>query len=96
GDYLIWARLFAANGQSNSFFFSLDGAEEFQWSVPAWAFNNWTWLMPREGKLWRLKQGKHTITMRTRESGTRLEQIVVTNDLRPQTPAAARHGRVLK
>ena len=88
GDYLIGGRLFAANGSSNSFFFSLDGTEEFQWSVPSWAFNNWTWLMPREGKRWHLKQGKHTITMRTRESGTRLEQIVVTNDLRPQPPAA--------
>jgi hypothetical protein len=88
GDYLIWGRLFAANGGSNSFFFALDGTEEFQWSVPAWAFNNWTWLMPREGKRWHLKQGKHAITLRTRESGTRLEQIVVTNDLRPQPPAA--------
>jgi hypothetical protein len=86
GDYLIWGRLFAADGGSNSFFFSLDGAEEFQWSVPDWAFNTWTWLMPREGARWHLTPGTHTIVMRTRESGTRLAQLVVTNDLRPDPP----------
>ena len=94
GEYRIWGRLFARNGGSNSFFFSLDGAEEFQWSVESRDFGRWTWMEPLGGiDYWNLKPGKHTITMRTRESGTRLAQLVVTNDLRPHPPLATKpHG----
>jgi len=87
GRYRIWGRLFAKDGGSNSFYFSLDGAEEIQWSVAAGDFGTWVWLQPLGGGgRWDLAPGKHTITMRTRESGTRLAQLVVTNDLRPEPP----------
>jgi len=87
GHYLVWGRLWATDGGSNSFYFSLDGADETQWSVPASAFGTWTWLTPAGGQSCRLKPGKHTITMRTRESGTRLAELVVTSDLCPTPPA---------
>ncbi|MBT3381506.1 MAG: hypothetical protein HN742_32645 [Lentisphaerae bacterium] len=86
GDYLIWGRLFAIDGGTNSFYISLDGGDEIQWSVPGYAFGNWSWLMPVAGKRWHLTPGKHTIIMRTRESGTRLARLVVTDDLRNTPP----------
>ena len=87
GEYRIWGRLWAADGGSNSFYFSLDGADEMQWSVPGWAMGTWNWLEPVAGKQWRLGPGKHTIVMRTRESGTRLARLVVTSDPSPEPPA---------
>ena len=81
GQYAIWGRLFAPNGGSNSLWFSLDGQPETSWGVSTAAFNKWSWLAPVDGKLWELKPGRHTITVRTREAGSRLDRIVVTNDL---------------
>jgi len=84
GPYAIWGRLFAPDGGSNSLWFSLDGQTETAWGVPAAAFDKWSWIAPVDGKLWDLKPGRHTITIRTREAGTRLDRIVVTNDLGPR------------
>jgi len=39
------------------------------------------WRSPVEGKLWPLAPGKHIIAARTREAGTRLDRLVVTNNL---------------
>ena len=78
GKYRIRGRVFAPNGGSNSFWFSLDGEPEVAWNIPA---SQWTWASPVEAKLWELKPGKHVIRVRTREAGTRLDRIIVTNDL---------------
>jgi len=79
GKYRIRGRVFAPNGGSNSFWFSLDGASEVLWNIPA---SQWTYAPPVAAKLWDLKPGEHVIRVRTREAGTRLDRIIVTNDLR--------------
>ncbi len=86
GAYLVWGRLFAPNGGSNSLWFSLDGGKEVCWSAPHASLGKWTWLQPSEGERYRLAPGRHVITIRTREAGTRLDRLVVTNDLRTAAP----------
>lgn len=81
GQYRILGRTFAPNGASNSFWFSLDGQPETCWDLPNATFGTWAWTAPVNGKLWKLAPGTHTITLRTREAGTRIDRLVLTNDL---------------
>ena len=52
----------------------------------------WTYAPPVAAKHWELKPGKHTIRVRTREAGTRLDRIIVTNDLSDQAPSMDKSG----
>ena len=89
GKYRIRGRVFAPNGGSNSFWFSLDGAPEVAWNIPA---SQWTYAPPVAAKLWVLKPGKHVIRVRTREAGTRLDRVIVTNDLSDHATPTDRTG----
>jgi beta-lactamase regulating signal transducer with metallopeptidase domain len=92
GRYAIWGRVVAPDGRANSFFASVDDGAEVVWDAPArdddarW----WIWdpLSAREldGRtvdplLFDLQPGRHQLRIRTREPGTRLDAILVTNDL---------------
>lgn len=94
GRYVIWGRVIAPDDDSNSFYASLDGGEEVVWDAPdrdpgrdaRW----WTWdpLSARDlgGRtvdplVFELQPGRHTLRLRQRESGSRLDAILVTNDL---------------
>ncbi|NQT15916.1 MAG: fibronectin type III domain-containing protein [Planctomycetes bacterium] len=81
GEYLICGRTFAPHGGSNSFWFSTDGQPETLWNVPNALLGKWSWIAPVNGKFWHLEPGPHTIAVRTREAGTRLDRLVVTNDI---------------
>lgn len=83
GEYLIRGRTFAPHGGSNSFWYSLDGRPERMWNLPNASFGKWAWTSPGAGTPVEFEPGKHTITVRTREAGTRLDRIVVTNDIAP-------------
>jgi beta-lactamase regulating signal transducer with metallopeptidase domain len=94
GRYVIWGRIIAPSEDANSFYASVDGGEEVVWDAPQrdpgkdarW----WTWdpvsARDVEGHqvdplIFDFQPGHHRLQLRTREKGTRLDAILVTNDL---------------
>ena len=89
--YTIWGRVLAPSQSDNSFFVSVDGQEEILWDVWGPDKGNtakaWWWVPMRDRikpetdslKLF-LEPGIHALRVRSREAGTRLDRILVTND----------------
>jgi hypothetical protein len=82
GIYTVWARTMGLDGESNSFFVSFDNGPRAVWNIP----------VPRKGKPafgWQrvpglhgaaLRKGAHQIVVKSREDGTRLDCLIITND----------------
>ena len=88
GTRALWARTIAPNGNSDSFFVTNNGALIKEWLVPlstAWKWN-------KIGNF-SFSAGSRNIAFRQREDGTRLDQIMLTTDLKfvpaTGTPALA-------
>ena len=105
GPYVIWGRILAPDDDENSFFVSVGDGEEEIWDVPGRekTSERWTWdpvSARRKGEpvnpvIFNLEPGRHTLRVRNRETGTRLDGILITNDLsyrprgtRPAPPPA--------
>ena len=77
GEYRIYARCYWPGPTANSFFLELDDA-------PAEVFGNdlmygrWHWVPSR--KRFQLAAGKHTLRLRTRETDTRVDQVLVARE----------------
>ena len=74
--YALWARTIAVNGTSDSFYVMRNGALLREWTVPlstTWKWNKVTNLS--------LSAGTLILAFRQREDGTKLDQILLTNDL---------------
>ncbi len=77
GTYAVWMRVQSINGGANSFFVAVDGDEEvFQIFPPT--SEGYVWRQEREVDL---GAGEVEIRVRTRERNTRLDRIIVTNNL---------------
>lgn len=92
GDYVIWGRQISNDTTSDSFFISVDGQTEMVWHTKLGDQDVWTWDVvtsravddPRDTtkpQKYRLEAGDHTLAIKQREDGTRLDTIVITNDL---------------
>ena len=90
GDYAIWGRQISANTSSDSFFVSIDGLTEIVWHTKPGGPENWTWDVvsirnaedPDYGatpETFKLMPGSHTLEIRQREDGTKLDRILITN-----------------
>ena len=94
GDYVIWGRVLAPSTSDNSFYIRLDNGEELLWDVYGPDKDNtaqaWWWDHVRDRETSRkagldslvfaLNKGWHTLTLRSREAGTRIDRLLVTND----------------
>jgi|GEM_PF-6256795 len=94
GDYVIWGRVLAPSTSDNSFYIRLDNGEELLWDVYGPDKNNtaqaWWWDQVRDREtrkkagldslVFTLKEGWHTLALRSREAGTRIDRLLVTND----------------
>ena len=78
GTYALWGRVIAANGEDNSFFVKLDNATERTWQTPPSGPATWVWS---EVQHVALTAGTHTLRIRKRENGTKLDKLLITNDL---------------
>ena len=84
GNYIVWGRVLAPDGDSDSFFVSMDGKSDSLWDLaPA---SNWTWdeVNNRDGSdpvVYNLSAGTHTLIVKPRENGAKLDGIVVTKDM---------------
>jgi len=96
GKYAIWGLMCAPKRPDNAFWFSLDDEPERLWRLSKRNVGQWCWHGPAD-EPWTLKAGKHTITVRTCQPGTRLAGILVTTDLvdlsRQEAPRAAPDGQ---
>ncbi|MBN2413747.1 Ig-like domain-containing protein [candidate division KSB1 bacterium] len=92
--YYIWGRTIASGLTENSFFYSINNVNERIWDVSYEGYTSvWTWdqITDRGIGTWEqpeidpvefiLSPGTYTLRIRTREDGTKLDQILITNDL---------------
>jgi hypothetical protein len=78
GAYRVWARALAPTSATDSFCIQLDGAPAVTWAPaidPAWRWHVVTGLPTT------LSAGTHTLRVRYRETGTKLDKLIVTTDL---------------
>lgn len=95
GDYVVWGRTLTPNIRDNSFYVSLNGKQEAWWELPRPYTKpekeRWSWdpVSSRDPEtrvlanpvLFKMKQGRNTLRLRVREDGTRLDGLLITNDL---------------
>jgi hypothetical protein len=92
GTYVIWGRVYAATDTTDSFFVSIDGSSKdiYDAAEGKWAAKwQWTVVNGRGGgapasispRMFYLTAGTHKIQFDGRETDTRLDQILITNDL---------------
>jgi len=84
GKYIIWGRVLAPNTNDNSFFVSMDGGADSLWSTTT--STKWMWeKVSNRGVadpvVYNLATGKHTLTIKQREDGTKFDEFIITDDL---------------
>jgi hypothetical protein len=96
GDYYLWCRTWWLDECGNSFSMSIDDARPFIFGEDS-TFKSWHWVRASlRLKQLTLTKGKHTLTVRNREDGVYLNQILLTLDkkyvpvdVEPVTPQEA-------
>jgi len=92
GQYVIWCRVLASASAHDSFFVSVDGGAEDVYDVAEGTWSSvWQWsrVNGRAGgpaltlnpRIFTLSAGVHTLLFRARDTDTRLDRLVVTDDL---------------
>ncbi|MFH1280911.1 MAG: hypothetical protein ABII08_04860 [Candidatus Beckwithbacteria bacterium] len=79
GYYVVFGRVKGAGWSSDSFYVSWDNGAQSVWNIP----HQWEWKrVSNQGapSNWRLTAGNHTLKIRTREDGSQIDALVVTND----------------
>ena len=84
GTYVIWGRVIAANTGDNSSWVSMDGGPFALWNMPI--SSSWVWDQVNNASvadpvLFSLAAGTHTLVVKQREDGARLDRLLVTSDL---------------
>ena len=84
GNYVIWGRVKAMNGNDDSFFISVDGGDYALWDLQI--SQDWVWdkVNDRGGAdpvIFYLEAGQHTLMLKQREDGSKIDQILITGDL---------------
>ena len=81
GEYIIWGRILAKDGGSDSFLVGVNVDEPSNiWDVPQ---GNWTWdkVSRRNGPdpvIFEMSKGKNSIVFKTREANTKLDKMFLT------------------
>lgn len=84
GQYVFWGKVLATDIYNNSFFVFVDGDAYALWDTrrsKAWI---WDQVSNRGGDnpvTFYLEAGEHTLTIKQREDGTKIDRILITNDL---------------
>ncbi|MHC4917379.1 MAG: PKD domain-containing protein, partial [Planctomycetota bacterium] len=75
GTYIIWRRVFSPDGASNSGYIGVNGSQLA--ADNAGGYQAWKWI--KDGSV-SLVAGDHTVQLRRREAGYRVDRIVLTTD----------------
>ena len=80
--YAVWGRVLVNGG--DSFYVGMDDNTLLLWTTKH-GEGNWVWDQVHEGSTapvrFTLTTGTHTLRIKQREDGTKLDQILITNDL---------------
>ena len=95
GDYVIWVHALAPSGESDSFYAAIDGGEPALSDLSKLGSWNWDRVRERSGdkpsklsfKTFQLAAGEHVLTLRNRESGTRLAALAIARKDRAFEPS---------
>jgi hypothetical protein len=84
GAYTLWGRVKASNDRNNSFFVQIDNGPNNLWEVQTG--DDWHWDLVNNRDVadpvtFILTKGIHTIKIRLRESGTKLDKLLLTNSV---------------
>jgi hypothetical protein len=84
GNYAIWGRVLATTYENNSFFISVDEGDYALWDTQQ--SQSWVWdkVSNRAGVdpvVYYLEAGEHTLIIKQREAGTKIDKILITSDL---------------
>jgi hypothetical protein len=86
GDYVVWCKILAPEGGSDSLYVSMDGGVEDvydtvtnTWST-AWQWSAVNGRNSGNPRIFTLSAGRHTLVFRGREVNTGIDQVLVTND----------------
>jgi hypothetical protein len=83
GDYVIWGRVRSSSGSDNSFFIAIDDGDYALWDTKR--SKSWAWdqinSRASDPVVYHLQAGDHTLIIKQREDGTRLDKILITGDL---------------
>jgi hypothetical protein len=83
GDYTIWGRIMSPTDNDNSLWVSVDGGPFALWDTEISGVWMWDATNSRDiadPAIFTLSAGSHTLTVKTREDGTGLDKLVITND----------------
>jgi hypothetical protein len=93
GNYVIWGRVLAPDYYQDSFYVSIDGGPEDVYDVAhdTWR-DSWQWTrvngraedgtpLALNPRIFELSAGTHEIVFRAREPDTKLDRLIITNDL---------------
>ena len=84
GAYVLWGRVHAEHEGDNSFFVQVDDGPHNLWEIKPGI--NWHWdavnnRYKADPAQFNLTEGIHTITIKVREDGTKLDKMILTNDI---------------
>jgi hypothetical protein len=82
GDYLLWGRAYWLSECNSSFTVVIDDSLPFTFGKDA-TYNTWHWVKaPPRLKMLTLTKGKHVLTLKNRQDGVKLDQILLVLDKR--------------
>ena len=84
GNYVIWGLVIAENDSNDSFFVAVDEGDFALWDTKQGAVWTWDQVNSRyeaDPVFFNLEAGEHSLVIKQREDGTRLDRILITNDL---------------
>jgi hypothetical protein len=89
GEYILWGRVIAPDLSSDSFFVQMDDGFDNLWTVALG--NDWHWSTVNDRgnadiMIFTLGRGEHTIRLKLREDGTKLDTLLLTNGMFTFTP----------
>lgn len=95
GEYVIWVHALAPSGESDSFYAAVDGGESAVTDLAKPGSWQWDRVRERVGdkpvmssfRTFRLDAGEHVLSLRNRESGTRIGALVIVRKDRPFDPS---------
>jgi hypothetical protein len=84
GDYILWGRVSVSDKKNNSFFVQIDGGVNHLWEIKPG--NKWHWDQVNnrdrdDPAKFILTEGLHTIKVKLREDGTKLDKLLLTNNV---------------
>jgi endoglucanase len=86
GTYTVWSRLQAADASSDSYWLQIDGTTGIKVGDGGVPFGSWTWVNHQNGDtsqrvLLSLTQGSHSLKIIGREANTKIDALILTQDL---------------